>query len=101
LRDQMPQVEEIVQDPHGARLAQDATYQVAAIGLMSRVADRDLGAAWVYTNRLRTEFRMAIARQLIFEHGRPASDRFRKEGNAIMMKTMADMHLMRKARGML
>ena len=64
-RTHLPTVDEMVADPEACKLPEQPQYQVAAIGLLTRAAQRDAHAAWIYAARLRPELRMAATRALM------------------------------------
>lgn len=61
----LPAVDEIVADPEGAKVPTDKNKQVAALGLIGRVADKNLWAAYIYAARLAPEFGMACHKTLM------------------------------------
>jgi len=65
LRDALPSVDDIRRDPEGTRVPDGKDKQIAAIGVLSRVADVDIWAAWMYAERLGAEISMACARVLL------------------------------------
>lgn len=69
LRDKLPSVSEISSDPFKAKVPSDREYQIAAIGVLSRVAESNSFAAWVYCDRMGgkdgTEVSMAAARAMM------------------------------------
>jgi hypothetical protein len=62
---ELPSVDEIVADPEKALCPSDKTKQVAALGLMPRIAQRNLWAAYIYATRLQREFSLAAHKALI------------------------------------
>lgn len=65
LRKHLPSIEEILRDPVKARVPEQPDRQIAAVGLLSRVAEVDLWCAWLYTERLLPEISAACARVLM------------------------------------
>jgi hypothetical protein len=66
LRKHLPTPAEVAHDPTGSKLPEDRAIQIAAIGLVGRVArELDGWAAWLYTARLRPEIQMAVSASLI------------------------------------
>ena len=66
LRAHLATVEEILADPSHAKIPTEDSYQIAALGVISRVAEVDLWAAYVYTRRLpRIEYAAACVRFLV------------------------------------
>jgi hypothetical protein len=65
LRQHLPSVDEILKDPVNARVPAERDRQIAAIGLLSRVADRDMWAAWIYVTRLQPEISGASSHMLM------------------------------------
>lgn len=84
----LPSVEEICRDPGAAKLPEQKDRQLAATGLLARVADRDTWAAWIYAERLLPEIGVACARML---SGRVAkgSAKNAKAGAAAQLKLLA------------
>jgi len=64
LRVHLPSVDQIEADPLKAKLPDNPAHQIAAIGLLTRVAARDSYAAWAYCDRLRDEIAVAATRGL-------------------------------------
>ncbi len=62
---ELPSVDEIIADPNGALCPQDKVKQVAALGLMPRLAQRNLWAAYIYALRLKPEFALAAHKALV------------------------------------
>lgn len=62
---ELPSAADIVADPEGAMCPQDKTKQIAALGLMPRIAKENLYAAYVYAIRLRKEFALAAHKALL------------------------------------
>lgn len=73
LRKDLPTVAEIAADPEGAKCPEDKERQVAAVGLIARVAEADAWAAWIYAGRLHAEARTACARTLVTKLPKGAS----------------------------
>lgn len=65
MRKNLPSVDEILEDPIKARVPVNKEQQLAAIGLIARVADRDVYCAWVYADRLLPEIGISTARVLM------------------------------------
>lgn len=61
----LPSVDEIVADPEKCRCPVDKSEQVAALGLMPRIAQKNLWAAYIYTLRLKPEFALAAHKSLV------------------------------------
>lgn len=82
---QLPSVEEIVKDPEGAKVPERKDLQVAAVGLMPRIAKANLWAAYIYAMRLMKEYALASHRTLMEQNNKatPAmSDPLTKKGLA-------------------
>lgn len=63
LRDKLPTVSEIKQNPRQAKLPVDSEANVAALGLIAMVLETDPDAGWIYTGRLQMpEIKAAIGR---------------------------------------
>lgn len=65
LRKHLPSVDQIKTTPDKAKVPEDRAKQIAALGLLSRVADDDTWAAWVYADRLQPEIAAACGRVLM------------------------------------
>jgi hypothetical protein len=65
MRKHLPSVDEILADPVKAKVPEQKDRQIAAVGLLARVADKDLWASWIYTERLLPEISAACARVLM------------------------------------
>lgn len=91
LIDQLPSVTEICADPTKARIPDDPHKQVAAVGLIGRVAERDIWSAYIYTARLRAEYAMAAHRVLLTLDQRTVdlSGKWAKEGVQARVKLLA------------
>lgn len=89
MRQHLPSLDEIVRDPDAARLSADPQHQIAAVGLLSRVAEKDAAAAWLYTARLRPELQLAVAAALVDRPEMPFSDRFGMRAYQTMEKMLA------------
>lgn len=61
----LPSINEIIANPAAAKLPADKERQVAIIGLIARVAQKDVYAAWVYIERLQGEFGMTCTRMMM------------------------------------
>ncbi len=64
LRAHLPTSDKIQADPSGALVPDQVDHQIAALGLLARVARDDSSAAWVYAERLRPEIGAALAQIL-------------------------------------
>jgi hypothetical protein len=65
MRNQLPSIEEVCASPDKARLPENKEAQVAALGLLTHVADKNTYAAYIYCERLTNqEIRVAAARML-------------------------------------
>lgn len=60
-RKHLPKVDEILADPERAPVPTERKYELALMGIIPRVVEKDAGAAWVYTSRLRGEPQGAVA----------------------------------------
>lgn len=70
---ELPSVEEIVESPTDAKIPTDRHKQVAAVGLIGRVADKNLWAAYIYCARLFPEYGMAAHKILMtMSHKQPS-----------------------------
>jgi len=80
----LPTISEIVVNPDGAKVPDNAMYQVGALGLLANVADADCWAAWIYASRLRDEIGASAAKALMSrrQHGKK---RFQAKGKKAMV----------------
>lgn len=87
LRIHLPTISEIIADPEGARVPDNAMYQVGALGLLANVADKDCWASWIYASRLRDEISASAAKALMSrrQHG---AKRLQKKGKNAMVKLL-------------
>jgi len=65
MRKHLPSIDEILSEPAKAKIPEQKDRQIAAVGLLARVADRDLWASWIYAERLLPEISAACARVLM------------------------------------
>lgn len=88
---ELPSVDEIVKAPEKARIPEDVHKQVAAVGLIGRVAEKNLWAAYIYTARLRPEYGMAANKILMtMQHkAPPITDPLAKKGVEARVKLVA------------
>jgi len=88
---ELPSVDEIVQDPENCLCPLDKTKQVAALGLMPRLAKLNLWAAYMYAIRLKPEFALAAHKALVpMAKYQPAlTDKLTKAGIAARAKLTA------------
>ena len=84
---ELPSVDDIVADPAQCMCPTDKTKQVAALGLMPRLAQKNLWAAYIYAARLRPEFALAAHKALmpLSKHQPALTDPLTKPG--IMART--------------
>lgn len=80
LRADLPTIEQIVADPAAAKLPDDKRYQIAALGMIPRVAEENTWAAWVYAGRLGEELAVASAHLLLRKKDSPLSAKHAREG---------------------
>lgn len=62
---ELPSVDEIIADPAECMCPTDKSKQVAALGLMPRLAQKNLWAAYIYASRLKPEFALAAHKALV------------------------------------
>ena len=81
---ELPSVDEIIADPTGCLCPVDKTKQVAALGLMPRIAKQNLYAAYLYATRLKREFALAAHKALLpmAKYSPPPTDKLFKTGIA-------------------
>lgn len=89
LRKHLPKIADILDDPANAKLPDDVQNQVAAVGLVPRVAAQNTWAAWVYAQRLRPEIAAACANQLLALPDSSVSAPHAKAGVAARIKLSA------------
>lgn len=79
---ELPTVEEITADPKGCVCPSARDKQVAALGLMPRIAKKNLWAAYLYAKRLSPEFALAAHKTLMrmTNHQPPVTDPLTVEG---------------------
>lgn len=65
LRQFLPSIEQILQHPLSVVVPAPVDHQIAALGVLARVADVDVWAAWTYAERMQPEIGAAIARILM------------------------------------
>lgn len=88
MRAYLPSVEELLADPTKAKLPEQRDRQVAAIGLLARVAERDTYAAWIYADRLLPEIGAACARILLAKPAK-GNAKWAKAGSAAQIQALA------------
>lgn len=88
---ELPTVDEIVADPKGCVCPAAKDKQIAALGLMPRIAKANLWAAYIYASRLQKEFGLAAHKTLLpmAKFSPPISDPLTKEGSAARAKLSA------------
>jgi hypothetical protein len=91
LRAHLPTADAIEKDPAGALVPDQVDHQIAALGLIARVARGDSSAAWVYAERLRPEIGAALA-QILTALPPTKASRFKKEATTAQVKLMAKIH---------
>lgn len=90
IRKHLPSTDEILRNPVEARVPDDATKQIAAVGLLARVAEVDLDCAWMYAYRLKPEVGASCARVLMNRtRSKTQPLTFMKEGKEAMVKLLA------------
>jgi hypothetical protein len=89
-RKMLPTVDAIKRDPVKAKLPDTRECQIAALGLLTRVARQDSYCAWIYTNRLAPEIRFAATRALMETADTLAKDsKWVKQGKQAKLAAMA------------
>jgi MoxR-like ATPase len=61
----LPTVEQVIADPFNAKVPDERNHQISALGLVSRVNDRETGAAWCYLSRLAPEIAAVAGKSLL------------------------------------
>lgn len=87
LRVYLPTHAEVLATPDKAKVPSDEDHQIAALGLIARVAETDTWAAWIYAQRLAAEFGAASARYLM--NRPPKSSKHAIKGKDAMMELLA------------
>lgn len=62
---ELPSVDEIIANPETALLPAEKAKQIAALGLMTRIAHKNLWAAYIYAARMTREFGLAAHKALL------------------------------------
>lgn len=91
LRRDLPSIDTIVADPHMAPVPFERQKQIAAVGLIPRVAKVNTWAAWIYTSRLTAEIATACGRHLQTVKDMAVTDKFAKPGMEARVKVAAMM----------
>lgn len=78
MRKHLPSIEEILGDPGKAKVPEQKDRQIAAVGLLSRVAEKDLWCAWIYAEKLLPEISAACARVLMTRQAQGTSKWFQQ-----------------------
>ena len=90
IRKHLPSTDEILKNPIEARVPAQPDRQLAAVGLLARVAEVNLDCAWLYATRLTPEVAAACGRVLMNRKApknQPLT--FVKEGKTAMVKLLA------------
>lgn len=88
-RADLPTFEEILKDPGKAKVAPQREKQIAALGVISRVADKDVWPAWIYASRLDAEIAQACGRTLLRRKDVLPASKLSHEGKQAQMKLLA------------
>lgn len=85
---QLPTVDEICADPEAAILPSEKSKQVAALGLMPRLGQKNLWAAYIYAGRMVPEFGLAAFKTLqpLNKYAPALTDKFAKKGMEARVK---------------
>jgi hypothetical protein len=86
LRKELPDPAEIVKAPQTAKIPEQPQLQIAALGLIPRVADKNTWAAWIYASRLSPEMGTAIAHMLLKRSDSPLTSPHVKDGMKARVK---------------
>lgn len=81
LRKMLPSVEDILRDPVKADVPTDRNHQIGAVGLVARVAQRDLYPGFIYAARLIPELRAACGKMLLKMKPRVEDSQWAKLGS--------------------
>jgi hypothetical protein len=89
MRKHLPSIEEILGDPVKAKIPEQKDRQIAAVGLLSRVAEKDLWCAWLYAERLLPEISAACSRVLMTRQGTPGTSKWFQQGKKAQIDALA------------
>ena len=87
-RADLPTPAEVLAAPAQARMPKERDKQIAALGVISRVADKDVWASWIYAERMEGEISGPAARTLLHRKDLPGSSH-RAAGIKAQMALMA------------
>lgn len=87
VRDRIASPAEILKDPRKCKAPTDVDTGIASLGVVARVAEVDVGAAWIYVSRLSPEFRQALMPKLQAKAIDPRSP-WAKEGSAEKIRAL-------------
>jgi len=65
IRNELPSLTEITEDPVGSKLPKTAATGIASLGLLAQVALKDPCPAWIYSSRLSGEAQIAAFRSML------------------------------------
>lgn len=88
MRKHLPSIDEILNDPVKAKVPEKKDQQIAAVGLIARVAEKDLWASWIYVERLLPEISAACARVLMTRTD-PGKSKWLTQGKAAQVNGLA------------
>lgn len=79
---ELPSAQEISDDPENAKLPPEGSKQIAALGLMPRIAKLNYYSAYIYAARMKREYGLAAHKALLPLAGfqPPTTDKFAKKG---------------------
>lgn len=89
VRSSLPSIKEILKDPAGAKLPDNVNSAIAVLGILAQVSQTDPCPAWVYSDRLKNETRIAAMNVMgRFGMQKFASSPFHKEGQAAQTRLL-------------
>jgi hypothetical protein len=89
LRKHLPSIQQILEQPDAAPVPEQIDRQIAALGVLARVADTDVWAAWIYTNRLKAEIGAASARVLMNKTAHSLHSQYVLKGREAQVELLA------------
>lgn len=89
MRKHLPSLDEIAADPAKARVPEKPDQQLAAIGLLARLASQDIWASWIYAERLLPEIGASIARVLMNRKDKSPGSKHATAGRTASVKLLA------------
>ena len=88
MRKHLPSIDEILKDPTDAKCPEQKDRQIAAVGLLARVAEQDIWASWIYAERLLPEISAACARVLMSKTAKGGA-KWKEKGTQAQVRGLA------------